>query len=81
MRSACNAIAATKAALGKLCSTQQSRKYASPANSSGGAGPCTTAIRLDKNSSVVPGFSRASRGGRIFREGWNGRAGLALSCR
>jgi hypothetical protein len=46
-RSTCNKVATAKAYFGNLCSIQQLRKYGSPRNFFGVAGPRTNASRLE----------------------------------
>jgi len=80
-RSACKAIATTKAYFGKFWSIQQFRKNASEENSFGAVGPLTNAIRLEENSSSVPFLSRSSRGVGRSGEASNEMATFALSCK
>jgi hypothetical protein len=67
--------------LGNLWSIQQSRKYGLPTNFFGGAGPRTTAIKLEENALRVPVFSNASRGTDNFGEEPSVIAGYFLSCK
>ena len=80
IKSAWNNVATTKAYVGNFWSIQQSRKYGSPRNFLGGAGPRSSAVRLEKNCRSVPVLSRASRGTIATWRGAGCNARSLLQC-